>query len=80
MTYDSTATNGSVEVTVFSIHTQAEASAFTAAAMTEWGTLGPRPARKRFPAIRGSVVEVGTKAGHDGFYVVDAFAIKEATR
>jgi hypothetical protein len=32
--------------------------------------------RKRFPAIRGSVVEVGTKAGHVGFYAVDAFATK----
>jgi hypothetical protein len=34
---------------------------------------------KTIRAIRGSVVEIGTKAGSDGFYLVDAFATKGNT-
>jgi hypothetical protein len=76
--YDSTATSESIEVTLFSFHSPAGAAAFTTAAMTQWEASSLAPARKTIPAIRGSVVQVGTKA-FDGFYFVDAFAQKGAT-
>ena len=79
VTYDCTATNESIEVTVFSFRTHAEAGAFTDTAVTEWGASSLDPVRKSIPAIHDSIVELGTKAGQDGFYLVDAFATKGDT-
>ncbi len=79
VTYDNTATSESIEVTVFSFHSHPDAAAFTAAAMTGWGAASLAPETKAIRAIRGSTVQVATKAGSDGFYLVDAFAKKGDT-
>jgi hypothetical protein len=79
VTYDNTATSESIEVTVFSFHSHADAAAFAAAAETGWGASSLAPEIKTIRAIRGSTVQVGTKAGSDGFYLVDAFAQKGDT-
>ena len=76
VTYDNTATNESIEVTVFSFRSHADAAAFASAAMTGWGAASLAPEVKTIRAIRGSTVQLATKAGSDGFYLVDAFARK----
>jgi hypothetical protein len=76
VTYDATATSESIEVTVFAFHSHADASAFEGAASAGWNATSLAPARKTIRAIAGSVVEIGSKAGSDGFYVADAFARK----
>ncbi len=76
ITYGSTATNESVEVTLFAFHSSAGASAFDKAAMTFWGAYGLAPVDKTVRSIPGSAVQIATKAGSDGFYLVDAFAHK----
>ena len=76
ITYLSTATNESVEVTVFAFHSKAGAAAFTKAAMTFWGASGLAPTNRTVRAVPGSTVQIATKAGSDSFYLVDAFARK----
>lgn len=79
VTYNSTASSESIEVTLFSFHSHADAAAFRDVAMSLWGASSQAPARRTIRAISGSVVEVGSKAGSDGFYVTDAFAAKSDT-
>lgn len=79
VTYASTATNESIEVTLFRFHSPAGAAAFTNAAVTQWGASSLSPEGKTIRAIQGSTVQVGTKTGSDGFYLVDAFARKGDT-
>ncbi|HXB37322.1 MAG TPA: hypothetical protein VNU75_06425 [Acidimicrobiales bacterium] len=79
VTYNNTATNESIEVTLFSFHSHADAGAFGTVAPGGWGASSLAPVTKTIRAIRGSVVEIGTKAGSDGFYLVDAFATKGNT-
>ena len=76
ITYGSTATNESVEVTLFAFHSSAGAAAFDRAAMTFWGASGLAPVDKTIRSVPGSTVQISTKAGSDGFYLVDAFARK----
>ena len=76
ITYGSTATSESVEVTLFVFHSPSGAAAFNNAAMTFWGASGLAPATKAIRSIPGSTVQIATKPGSDGFYLVDAFARK----
>jgi hypothetical protein len=79
VTYNNTATSESIEVTLFSFHSHADAAAFGSVAPGGWGASSLTPVTKTIRAIRGSVVEIGTKAGSDGFYLVDAIATKGDT-
>ena len=79
VTYNNTVTNESLEITVFRFGSSADAAAFTKAAPAEDGASGLAPVNKALRAIPGSTVVVGTKAGSDGFYLVDAFARKGST-
>jgi hypothetical protein len=79
VTYDSTATAESIEVTLFSFHSPAGATAFEAVAETQWGASSQAPSRRTIRSIRGSTVEVATTPTSDGFYPVDAFARKGDT-
>ena len=79
VTYDSTATAESIEVTLFSFHSPAGAAAYEAVAETEWGASSQTPVRKTIRSIPDSTVEVSTTPTSDGFYPVDAFARKGDT-
>ena len=75
ITYDSTATSEALEVTLFRFHSSAEAKAFSLAEMSQSPAASLSPGHAKIHGIKASSVLVSTKAGSDGFYEVDAFAV-----
>lgn len=78
VTFDSATTSESIEVTLFRLGSAKDASAFERILMQNIGTAKLSPTRSTIGSIPGSVVQAGTKAGSDGFFLVDALAQKGA--
>jgi len=63
-------------VTLFQFHSAAEATAFESLMMSQSSASALAHVNKTIRAVRGSSAIVSTAAGSDGFYVVDAGAVK----
>jgi hypothetical protein len=79
VTYDSNFTNESIESTVMTFASAADASGFAQQVLGNVGAANLSPTRSSLSSIPGSVVLTGTKAGSDGFYIIDVEAQKGAT-
>jgi hypothetical protein len=79
VTYDSNFTNESIESTLFTFATAADASGFEPPVLGNFGAANLSPTRSSLSSIPGSVVLTGTKAGSDGFYLIDVVVQKGPT-
>jgi hypothetical protein len=76
ITYDSTSSNESIEVTLLAFESATDASHFVPAILLNVGAASLAPTRSTLSTIPGSTVLTSTKAGSDGFYVIDIVAQK----
>ena len=76
VTYANTATDESIEVTLFTFETPADASAFLGAVVQVAPAASLAPKWTTLLSLPGSTVLTSTKAGSDGFYVTDVMAQK----
>jgi hypothetical protein len=72
--YESNSTSESIESTLLTFASSADASGFQPQALAKAGAARLAPARSSFSSIPGSVVLTSTKAGYDGFYLTDVVA------
>jgi hypothetical protein len=79
VTYDSNFTNESIESTLFTFASPADASGFTPQVLGNVGAATLSPTTSRVSSIPGSILLTGTKKGSDGFYVIDVVAQKGPT-
>jgi hypothetical protein len=79
VTYDSNITDESIEVTLLTFASPADASGFEPALIEYVGSADLSPKRSTLGSVPGSVLLTATKAGHDGFYLIDVVAIKGPT-
>jgi hypothetical protein len=79
VTYNSIATNESVESTLLTFNTPADAAAFLPAIVDNAGASNLSPRKSTLAGIPGSILLTGTIAGSDNFYVTDVLARKGST-
>jgi hypothetical protein len=79
ITYDSNSTSESIESTLLTFASSAAASAFQPRELGQVGAASLSPTRSTLSSIPGSVVLTSTKAGSDGFYLIDVIAQKGST-
>jgi hypothetical protein len=79
VTYDSNFTSESIESTLFTFASSADASGFASQVLGNVGAATLSPTRSSLSSIPGSVVLTGTKSGSDGYYIIDVVAQKGAT-
>jgi hypothetical protein len=79
VTYESSITDESIESTLLTFATPADASAFEPAVVDAAGAANLSPRKSTLASIPGSTLLTGTIAGSDGFYVIDVIAIKGST-
>lgn len=78
VTFDSVTSSDSIEVTLFRLGSAADVAGFAQILTKNIGTAKLSPTRTTIGSIPGSVVLTGTKAGSDGFFLIDALAPKGA--
>jgi hypothetical protein len=74
ITYESNATSESIESTLLTFASSADASGFLPQALEKAGAASLAPTRTSLSSIPGSVVLRSSKAGSDGFYLIDVIA------
>jgi hypothetical protein len=79
VTYYSNSTHESIESTLFTFGSSADATGFEPHVLANAGAAYLSPTRSSLSSILGSVMLTGTKAGPDGFYLLDVIAVKGAT-
>jgi hypothetical protein len=79
VTYYSNSTHYSIESTLFTFGSPADATGFEPHVLANAGAAYLSPTRSSLSSIPGSVMLTGTKAGPDGFYLLDVIAVKGAT-
>jgi hypothetical protein len=79
VTYGSKFTDESIESTLFTFASSADASGFVPQVLGNSGAANLSPTRSTLTSLPGSVVLTGTKAGSDGFYLIDVVAQKGST-
>jgi hypothetical protein len=79
VTYDSNFTSESIDSTLFTFPSSADASGFLPQVLGNAPAADLAPTRSSLSSIPGSVVLTGTKAGSDGFYLIDVLAQKGPT-
>jgi hypothetical protein len=79
ITYDSNFTDEEIEATLFTFASPADAAGFEPVIEGTGGANGLAPVKSTLPSIPGSVLLTATKAGSDGFYVIDVVAVKGDT-
>ncbi len=79
ITYGSNFTDESVESTLLTFASPADAAGFEPAAIANSDASGQAPSRSTLSSIPRSVLLTATKADSDGFYVIDVIAIKGPT-
>jgi hypothetical protein len=77
ITYGSNFTDESIESTLLTFASPADAAGFEPTAIES--SDANSPSRSTLSSIPGSVLLTGTKAGSDGFYVIDVIALKGPT-
>jgi Domain of unknown function (DUF4190) len=79
ITYSNKVTDESIESTLLTFSSPADAAGFEPALITNAGSANLAPVKSTLGSIPGSTLLTSTKAGSDGFYVIDLFAIKGST-
>ncbi len=79
VTYESKSTSESIESTLLTFASSTDASGFQPQALGKVGAAGLPATRSSLSSIPGSVVLTSTKAGSDGFYLIDVVAQKGPT-
>jgi hypothetical protein len=79
VTYDSNFTGESIESTLLTFASPADASGFAPQILGNAGAANLSPTRSSLNSIPGSVVLTSTKAGSDGFYLIDVITQKGPT-
>jgi hypothetical protein len=79
VTYYSNSTHESIESTLFTFGSPADATGFEPQILATAGAAYLSPTRSSLSSIPGSGMLTGTKAGPDGFYLLDVIAVKGAT-
>jgi len=79
VTYDNSSTNESVEVTLLTFDSTADATRFVPLSILNATATSLSPTHSTLSAIPASAVLSATKAGSDGFYYTDVVALKGNT-
>jgi hypothetical protein len=79
ITYVSNFIDESIESTLLTFASPADAAGFESAATSNSGAADQAPSRSTLASIPGSVLLTATKADSDGFYEIDVIAVKGPT-
>jgi hypothetical protein len=79
VTYDSNSSDESIESTLLTFASAADASGFAPQVLGSVGAASLSPTRSSLSSIPGSVLLRGTRAGSDGYYVIDVVTQKGPT-